>query len=235
MECEDKISVEAEEQPIEIEEKKEMTTEEIIEEIEELDVVTENSSNVDDDNENVSVDGSSSDEMLEEVENVEMPSSVKEIDINLMVLEDSSVSTSEIGDIHTKIKKPSSAKPTDKMIKSQNSKCDDNEHNSNLRSCCKNKHLEVEKLPKYNGFKSQYGLSKEQLEKREKKLEQMKRREMKKKMDHIEKHRSKIQMNEEIFATWLNKKMKNPVNKTKNMYDFKGYNQNRTKNEHNDL
>lgn len=94
--------------------------------------------------------------------------------------------------------------------------------NLNFRSCCEHKCSGNTKLPKYNGYYSQYGLSKEQLEKRETRIETYRKNDLLKKTKNLEEDSTKSKASEEAFARWLNNKMRNPRNRVRNMYDFKG-------------
>lgn len=89
----------------------------------------------------------------------------------------------------------------------------------NVRSCCENKYLDNNRLPRYNGYISQYGLSKDQLETREsnrqKYLEKRARRER-----EIMRAKEQIAtLNEMAFRQWLIRKNHLSRPKYKNMYD----------------
>lgn len=112
------------------------------------------------------------------------------------------------------VKKPS------KIIKPEENK--NLKLNLNFRSCCEHKCSGNTKLPKYNGYYSQYGLSKEQLEKREARIETYRKKDLLKKTKNLEEDSTKSKASEEAFARWLNNKMRNPRNRVRNMYDFKG-------------
>lgn len=72
------------------------------------------------------------------------------------------------------------------------------------RNCCERNPIKTEqKLPVYIGYKSEYGLSLEQLEKKERKKEMIKLREEKREQILKEYQRRKNQQNEEIFCQWL--------------------------------
>lgn len=89
----------------------------------------------------------------------------------------------------------------------------------NLRACCENKYLDNNRLPRYNGYISQYGLSKDQMEQRElnrrKFIEQRARhsREISRAKQEIE------YLNEQAFRQWLIRKNHLARSKLKNMYD----------------
>lgn len=89
----------------------------------------------------------------------------------------------------------------------------------NVRSCCENKYLDNDRLPRYNGYISQYGLSKDQLELREqnrqKYFEQRARRER-----EIMRAKQQISdLNEQAFRQWLVRKNHLARPRYKNMYD----------------
>ncbi|XP_065074092.1 probable serine/threonine-protein kinase kinX [Ochlerotatus camptorhynchus] len=90
------------------------------------------------------------------------------------------------------------------------------------RKCCRFKKTVNEKLPYYNGFHSEYGLSKAELDAKQKRVEAKKKRFQERYQRKVEEQQIKAQTNEEAFATWLNKKLKSSINKYQNMYDFKG-------------
>uniref|UniRef100_A0A182TP50 Coiled-coil domain-containing protein 181 n=1 Tax=Anopheles melas TaxID=34690 RepID=A0A182TP50_9DIPT len=69
------------------------------------------------------------------------------------------------------------------------------------RKCCRHKKSAGEKLPYYNGFRS------------ERVRERQQRR--------TAEQRQKAQSNEEAFAAWLHGKLRNSINKHQNMYDVK--------------
>lgn len=72
------------------------------------------------------------------------------------------------------------------------------------RKCCEKNLIKIEqKLPIYGGYKSEYGLSLEQLEKKERKKEMIKLREQKRQEVLREYKERKVQQNEEIFCQWL--------------------------------
>lgn len=88
----------------------------------------------------------------------------------------------------------------------------------NVRSCCEHKYLDNNRLPRYNGYISQYGLSKEMLELREsnrqKYFEERSRRER-----EIMRAKQQItDLNEQAFHQWLIRKNRLAKPKYKNMY-----------------
>lgn len=91
----------------------------------------------------------------------------------------------------------------------------------NFKPCCEYKYLENDRLPRYCGYISQYGLSKEQLEMREKRKERLKERQSDKTAKQIQEETTKSEVNEEAFARWLQNKMRNSRSMTKNMYDYR--------------
>lgn len=89
----------------------------------------------------------------------------------------------------------------------------------NVRACCENRYLDNNRLPRYNGYISQYGLSKDQLEQREsnrqKYLEKRARRDR-----EITRAKQEIaDLNEQAFRQWLVRKNHVARPKYKNMYD----------------
>lgn len=92
----------------------------------------------------------------------------------------------------------------------------------NFKPCCEYKYLENDRLPRYCGYLSQYGLSKEQLELREARRERHHRRKYQHMERKTEEELLKTQVNEEAFARWLEIKMRNTRSGNKNMYDYNG-------------
>lgn len=88
------------------------------------------------------------------------------------------------------------------------------------KTCCDFKNVQ-QKLPKYTGYLSEYGLSKEQLLDRERKLQQKQQGKEVKTLRSTEAEMRKIHDNERAFTTWLKNKMRFPINKTRNMFDVK--------------
>ncbi|XP_053676551.1 uncharacterized protein LOC128726750 [Anopheles nili] len=89
------------------------------------------------------------------------------------------------------------------------------------RKCCRHKKSSGEKLPYYNGFRSEYGLSREELEEKKRRLEARRQRVRERKARRSIEQRQKAQSNEEAFAAWLHGKLRNSINKHQNMYDVK--------------
>ncbi|KAJ6641053.1 hypothetical protein Bhyg_05986 [Pseudolycoriella hygida] len=91
----------------------------------------------------------------------------------------------------------------------------------NFKPCCEYKYLENERLPRYCGYISQYGLSKEQLEMKEKRKERLKERQSDRTAKQLQEEALKSEVNEEAFARWLQNKMRNSRSMTRNMYDYR--------------
>ncbi|XP_049315196.1 uncharacterized protein LOC105227117 [Bactrocera dorsalis] len=93
----------------------------------------------------------------------------------------------------------------------------------NYRTCCEyRRHLsQPEKLPKYTGYLSEYGLSRQQLEVREENLQRQQRYVLQQALKANDAEMRKMQDNERAFTTWLRNKMRFPINKTRNMFDVK--------------
>ncbi|XP_058053387.1 cilia- and flagella-associated protein 251 [Anopheles bellator] len=89
------------------------------------------------------------------------------------------------------------------------------------RKCCRHKKSSGEKLPYYNGFRSEYGLSREELEEKKRRLEARRQRVRERQQRRTAEQRQKAQSNEEAFATWLHGKLRNSINKHQNMYDVR--------------
>lgn len=90
----------------------------------------------------------------------------------------------------------------------------------NFKPCCEYKTVENNRLPRYSGYFSQYGLSKEQLELRDLLHERSHRRKYQRIERKTEEEMLKSQVNEEAFARWLQVKMKSTQGSTRNMYDY---------------
>lgn len=92
----------------------------------------------------------------------------------------------------------------------------------NFKSCCEHKHLDAPRLPRYCGYLSQYGLSKEQLERREARRERHQRRRSKRVERLAQEESQKSRVNDEAFESWLRLKMRTSSRRagtTQNMYD----------------
>ena len=122
-------------------------------------------------------------------------------------------------------------KKTLKLNNSNDSKSTTYEPNTNddlkfnYKICCEYRNAidegGTEKLPKYTGYLSEYGLSKEQWEDREKQLEKRKKLVLEHNLKASESEIQKMDDNERAFTRWLKNKMRFPVNKTRNMFDLK--------------
>lgn len=93
----------------------------------------------------------------------------------------------------------------------------------NYRTCCEyRRHLsQPEKLPKYTGYLSEYGLSRQQLEVREENMQRQQRNVLQQTLKANDAEMRKMHDNERAFTTWLRNKMRFPINKTRNMFDVK--------------
>lgn len=89
----------------------------------------------------------------------------------------------------------------------------------NYKICCEHRHALQDKLPKYTGYMSEYGLSAKQLQQREQQLRRKQRFTMEQTLNRNEHELKKMQDNERAFTTWLKNKMRYPINKTRNMFD----------------
>ncbi|KAI8126372.1 hypothetical protein FF38_05601 [Lucilia cuprina] len=88
------------------------------------------------------------------------------------------------------------------------------------KTCCEFKNAQ-QKLPNYTGYLSEYGLSKEQLIERDRKLQQKQQGKEVHSLRSTEADMRKMHDNERAFTTWLKNKMRFPINKTRNMFDVK--------------
>lgn len=104
--------------------------------------------------------------------------------------------------------------------KSKKSEADILKIHLNVKKCCETKQMENNYLPRYKGYLSQYGLTKDQLEQRKHKklmLQQQKRERI---LQKREQKRRQSEDNEEAFRLWLRRKSNKTQSKTKNMYDI---------------
>lgn len=90
-----------------------------------------------------------------------------------------------------------------------------------FRGCCRHKAENVEGVPSYQGALSLYGLSEDQYQRRDERLQKLEEKQQVKFEQLKEQHQEKSQQNEDAFESWLKHKMKTPQNRTKNMYDVK--------------
>ncbi|XP_032592338.1 uncharacterized protein LOC6558729 [Drosophila grimshawi] len=89
----------------------------------------------------------------------------------------------------------------------------------NYKICCEHRHALQDKLPRYTGYMSEYGLSARQLQQREQQLRRKHSYSMEQTLNRNEQEMRKMQDNERAFTTWLKNKMRYPINKTRNMFD----------------
>lgn len=121
--------------------------------------------------------------------------------------------------------KESSKSPSVTRLKSDTKICSQKHQllniHLNVRKCCEFKYLENDRLPRYNGYISQYGLSKDQLDNLEKK-KRFNRQQMDEQRTRFrEINARKSAENERAFAKWLFHKQKTIKSRAKNMYDSK--------------
>lgn len=90
----------------------------------------------------------------------------------------------------------------------------------NIKSCCKHKLTDDCRLPRYNGYTSQYGLSKDQLEWREMNGQRCRVNRMRQQRQIIHAKQEISDLNEQAFRQWLIRKDRLAKPKYKNMYDF---------------
>ncbi|XP_063708788.1 transcriptional regulator ATRX homolog [Culicoides brevitarsis] len=90
-----------------------------------------------------------------------------------------------------------------------------------FRGCCRHKVEHVEGMPGYQGARSLYGLSEEQYQKREEKLQKLELLEQQKIAKLKEEYVKKSNETEDAFAQWLKQKAKSKPSRMKNMYDQK--------------
>ncbi|XP_061386737.1 uncharacterized protein LOC133321671 [Musca vetustissima] len=88
------------------------------------------------------------------------------------------------------------------------------------KTCCEFKNAQ-QKLPKYTGYLSEYGLSRDQLLEREQKLRRKQHSLLQETLKTSEEEMRKMHDNERAFTSWLKNKMRFPINKTRNMFDVK--------------
>lgn len=89
----------------------------------------------------------------------------------------------------------------------------------NVRKCCEKKQSEHINLPRYKGYISQYGLSKDQLEHREKTRLVWQQRENERKRKKQEQKSQQSESSETAFRQWLRRKANKEHPKNKNMFD----------------
>lgn len=99
---------------------------------------------------------------------------------------------------------------------------DDNEMlkiHLNIRKCCESKLKEDSNLPRYIGYLSQYGLSKDQLERREANLRREQQRNEQRRIKRQQTTEHKSEINEQAFKKWLENKQRTTKSKHKNMFN----------------
>ncbi|BES87665.1 Hypothetical protein NTJ_00470 [Nesidiocoris tenuis] len=105
------------------------------------------------------------------------------------------------------LKRISSAQPTSKKIQEKTDEQARPSTSPGKRVCFKNQWATV-KLPQYNGLRSEYGLSSEQLQERKKKRLESAASKKQEKQERYKEARRKQKENEIMFANWLVKKKK---------------------------
>ncbi|XP_053686639.1 protein SDA1 homolog [Sabethes cyaneus] len=164
--------------------------------------------------EEVSVSGQEEVNYSEESQNDDDNSEEREI-MKERLMRESLMYDQERDDSENAVEEPDADResPVQEHFRKRSMKCQ--------RKCCRFKKTTDEKLPYYNGFHSEYGLSKEELDAKNKRLEAKKKRFYERHQRKVEEKQIKAQTNEEAFSAWLNKKLKNSINKYQNMYDYK--------------
>lgn len=89
----------------------------------------------------------------------------------------------------------------------------------NVKSCCEFKYLDNNRLPRYNGFISQYGLSKDQLEHREQHRRKCIENRLRRQREIMRAKQQIADLNELAFRQWLIRKNREAKPKFKNLYD----------------
>lgn len=90
-----------------------------------------------------------------------------------------------------------------------------------FRGCCRHKVEHIEGMPHYKGAVSLYGLSEEQYEKRQERLQKLEQQEKEKVEKLKEEYVKKATETEDAFAQWMKQKAKSKSSRIKNMYDQK--------------
>lgn len=90
----------------------------------------------------------------------------------------------------------------------------------NVRACCENKYLDNNRLPRYNGYISQYGLSKDLLEMREINRQKYLEKRAQREREIMRAKQEIAHLNELAFRQWLVRKSHSSRPKYKNMYDI---------------
>lgn len=90
----------------------------------------------------------------------------------------------------------------------------------NVKACCEHKYLENNRLPRYNGYISQYGLSKDQLESRDRNRQLCLQRHRERQREILRAKKELTELNELAFRQWLVRKDRLAKPKYKNWYNF---------------
>lgn len=118
----------------------------------------------------------------------------------------------------TKRNRPTSASPFKHTRPSRPSDAIFNIH-LNIKSCCQHKYTDSDRLPRYNGYVSQYGMSKDQLEWRETSRQRSRLGRMRHQRQIMHAKQEIAELNEQAFRQWLIRKDRDTKPKYKNMYD----------------
>lgn len=89
-----------------------------------------------------------------------------------------------------------------------------------IRKCCESQPSVKKSLPRYSGYLSQYGLSKDQLKHRERNMILLRQRNKQQTSENVEIAKQKYEDNEKAFRLWLHEKQKSQKPKNRNMFDF---------------
>lgn len=90
----------------------------------------------------------------------------------------------------------------------------------NVRTCCESKYLDNNRLPRYNGYNSQYGLSKDQMEQRKLNHQKFMEQRTRRNREILRAKEEIAYLNEQAFRQWLIRKNHSARSKYKNMYDL---------------
>lgn len=164
-----------------------------------------------------------------EMENIGQTEDEEQIDAEREEINTEAVEIAEVSDVTKEVTKVEK-KTTPKLPIAYNRKADSKiraQQNQilkihlNVRKCCEFRYLENDRLPRYNGYISQYGLSKDQLDHVDRSRQSHQQKMNEKRKQYREAMARKSAENEEAFEKWLRQKQKTSKSRTKNMYDSK--------------
>lgn len=195
--------------------------------IEEQTTVTIEQEDLPEDIEDNLIDSLNQLEIEDQVEIEVIADELKEIDLEPVVDRESEVSEVLLETIIADTSDPAitcvppARPPTTKPEKKRSKRSETLVASNKYKSCCESKPVQ-QILPRYAGDKSEYGLSKHQMQMKMIRGEKQRRRRQESAFRKYQEEVERCRANEEAFAQWLKEKLTVPRNKFVNRYDDHG-------------